>query len=373
MSLARLDSQRQLVDRVFKQQSMDHLPGLGSTGSRLLTGNLEYVQAVESRLAEFHHRPAALLVNSGYDANLSVLSSLTLNSLVILDDLCHNSLQMGVRLSKDVTVEKFQHNDVVDLEMLLIEKSKNVDQPILIVVESVYSMDGDRAPLKDIFDIALKYNACVIVDEAHGLGVFGSNGMGVLAELGLEEHSALLCSIHTFGKAAGCHGAVICSSVAVKEYLYNYGRPIIYSTALPLHSIVSIDCSYQSMRGEVGNRLRNSLHTGVALFRKLMKDVISQAKGSIRMVPSISPIQALVIPGNSRCSEFCDRLLKKSNFQILLYPIRSPTVPKGQERVRIIIHAHNMKEEISMLVWLVWITLKEMSLLRENGKTPSRL
>ena len=116
----------------------------------------------------------------------------------------------------------------------------------------------------------------------------------------------------------------------------------------------------------MGNQLRKTLHSGVDHFRRQMKNVMAQAKESILLVPSISAIQALVIPGNTRCSEFCERLLKKSNFQILLYPIRSPTVSKGQERVRLIIHAHNSKEQISMLVGLVWSTLKEMSLLREN-------
>ena len=174
ISLARLHSQREVVDRVFKQQSADHLPGLGSTGSRLLTGNLDYAQLLENRLAKYHNRQAALLVNSGYDANLSVLSSLTLNSLVIMDDLCHNSLIMGVRLSRGATVKKFRHNHVADLEKILANRSKIEDKPTLIVVESVYSMDGDRAPLEEIFDVALKHKACVIVDEAHGLGVFGS-------------------------------------------------------------------------------------------------------------------------------------------------------------------------------------------------------
>jgi 8-amino-7-oxononanoate synthase len=192
------------------------------------------------------------------------------------------------------------------------------------------------------------------------------NGMGVLAELGLERHPALLCSIYTFGKAAGCHGAVICGSKAVIDYLYNYGRPIIYSTAIGLHSLVTIGCSYESMNGEIGMRLREKVHSGVRLFRQLMIEVMSAAKGSIKLVDSVSPIQALVVPGNATCSNFCQRILKKSSYQINLFPIRSPTVPKGSERVRIIIHAHNSRDQIFKLVGLIWSTLKEMGFLLEE-------
>jgi 8-amino-7-oxononanoate synthase len=364
--LAQLAIQQEMVEKTFKQQPL-HMPGLGSTGSRLLTGNLEYAQILEKHLAIWHKRPAALLVNSGYDANLSVLSCLTLNSQVIMDALCHNSLQMGVRLSRGARVRNFRHNNVDDLENILTSRDANL--PSLIVIESVYSMDGDMAPLNQIFDIALKYKACVIVDEAHALGVFGANGMGLLAELGLESHPSLLCSVHTFGKAAGCHGAVICSSQPVKDFLFNYGRPIIYSTALPLHSLVTIGCSYESMRGNLGNQLREKVHDRVQYFRELMSNVMAESKEAIRMVPSVSPIQALVIPGNLECSEFCQIILAKSNHRIHLFPIRSPTVPSGAERVRIIIHAHNSREEISKLVGLLWSTLEEMNLLRENHST----
>jgi 8-amino-7-oxononanoate synthase len=176
---------------------------LGSTGSRLLTGDSEYAQKLENRLATWHNRPAALVCNSGYDANLAVLSCVTRQNVVIMDELCHNSLYMGVQLGQGKPVT-FKHNNVQDLERVLQKQSAN--QRLLIAVESVYSMDGDIGPLSEILELALLYNASVIVDEAHGLGVFGSNGMGVLAHLRLERHPALLCSIHTFGKAGGCHG-----------------------------------------------------------------------------------------------------------------------------------------------------------------------
>jgi len=250
-------------------------------------------------------------------------------------------------------------------------------KPAIIVVESVYSMDGDAAPLKEILDMALSYNACVIVDEAHGLGVLGENGLGLLEEDGLENHPSLLCSIHTFGKAAGCHGAVVCGSSSLKDFLLNYGRPIVYSTSLPLHSLVSIACSYESMTGITGRRLRGVLRDRVRLFRKLFFETIlnqrnkndSESSLPIRLVHSVSPINALIIPGNNLCLQFCERLWENSNKLIRMYPIRSPTVPKGKERVRIILHSHNTEDQVLCLIDLIKSTLIEMEILADLNVT----
>jgi 8-amino-7-oxononanoate synthase len=188
-------------------------------------------------------------------------------------------------------------------------------------------------------------------------------------------HSSFLqiCSIHTFGKAAGCHGAVVCGSSAIKEYLYNYGRPIVYSTSLPLHSLVTIACSYQSMGGEVGKRLRVQVRDRVRIFRDSMEKIMRLTNGSIGLVPSRSPIQAITIPGNSACIGFCENVWKKSRDRIRLYPIRSPTVPKGQERVRIIVHSHNTQEEVYELIRLIEDTLDEMGYRRKDNEIRSRL
>jgi 8-amino-7-oxononanoate synthase len=339
---------------------------LGSTGSRLLTGDSQYAQTLEMRLAKWHRRPAALLCNSGYDANLSVMSCVTLDTVVIMDELSHNSLQMGVKLSKDCDVDSFLHNDLKDLRGLLEhyhEKESTKRKPILVVVESVYSMDGDIAPLKEILDLSLEYQACVIVDEAHGMGVFGEHGMGVLERDSLEQHPALLCSIHTFGKAAGCHGAVICGSQSIKDYLLNYGRPIIYSTSLPTHSLVTIACSYQTMAGPVGRQLRCIVKERIQMFRSSMTDIMKQTRGGISLVDSVSPIQALIVPGNSACVAYCEKVWEKSHHSIRLYPIRSPTVPTGQERVRIIIHAHNTPSQITLLLRVLLVSMQDLGYL----------
>eukprot|EP00934_Nitzschia_sp_Nitz4_P008369 Nitzschia sp. Nitz4//scaffold10_size219509//50425//51723//NITZ4_001408-RA/size219509-processed-gene-0.321-mRNA-1//-1//CDS//3329532860//8359//frame0 len=334
---------------------------LGATGSRLLTGDSDYAHVLEQRLAAWHKRPAALICNSGYDANMSVLSCVTKDSHVILDELSHNSLMMGVKLGRNCTVQTFVHNSLDDLRRLLEEhKSSKSSKPVLVVVESVYSMDGDVAPLQQVLDLSLEYNASVIVDEAHGLGVYGENGMGVLEQYSLENHPALLCSIHTFGKAAGCHGAVICGSTSIKEFLLNYGRPIIYSTCLPVHALVTIACSYESMAGSLGRQLRKDVRARIAEFRKGIESIMKRMHPSIGFLETTSPIQALVVPGNVECIDFCKILHGKSGAKVRLYPIRSPTVPKGEERVRIIVHAHNTSAEVSMLLSLIDETLTTM-------------
>ena len=380
LGLAQSTRQQQKVEELYKT-----LPDryLGSTGSRLLTGDSKYAQDLEAKLAKWHKRPSAMLCNSGYDANLSVMSCLSLNSTVLMDELCHNSIQMGLRLSKGYKVRQFRHSCLDDLERILVSEkqnlSKNSTKPAIIVVESVYSMDGDAAPLKEILDMAFAYNVCVIVDEAHGLGILGNNGLGLLEEQGLENHPSLLCSIHTFGKAAGCHGAVVCGSKSITGFLLNYGRPIVYSTSLPLHSLVSIACSYESMSGNVGRQLRRDLNDRTRLFRKLFFETIvrpNQSNGfllPIRLVPSVSPINALIVPGNTECQEFCEKLWTKSNRSIRLYPIRSPTVPKGKERVRIIIHSHNTEDEVIHLMGLIKETLSDMRIIGEsNSKSKIR-
>ena len=363
LGLSHSSAQHALVEKAYAQLSQQQQL-LGATGSRLLTGDSSYAHQLEHKLATLHKRPSALLCNSGYDANLAVLSSLAQYGTFVLDELCHNSLFVGVKLggqtSKPIT---FRHNDLVDLKRIL-QQSSPQSVPTIIVVESVYSMDGDIAPLREILDLARYFNCVVVVDEAHGLGILGSSGLGLLEELEIEHHPSLLCSIHTFGKAAGCHGAVVCGSKTLREYLINYARPVIYSTFLPLHSLVCISCAYDTMSNQkVGAHLRKHCFGIVRYFRTELNKVLDQQtnKKSCRLADSTTPIQALLIPGNQNCSNFCKVLWKASNYTIKLYPIRSPTVPKGQERVRIVLHAHNSFAQVDELIRLIRIVLESQN------------
>ena len=385
LGLAHDKMQQDLVEESYKRWKKRSISTLGATGSRLLSGDSLFCRELENCLAKIHNRPAAMIFNSGYDANLSVLSSLLLKEdVVLLDELCHNSLIMGIKMSRCREYNTFQHNDMLDLRKQLEQlvcKGK-----VMIVVESVYSMDGDVAPLREILDIAYNFGFEVVVDEAHGLGSFGrtnvidlsvdrqpfgqstevSNllgGTGVLAALELEAHPSLLCSIFTYGKAAGCHGAVVCGSTTLRDYLWNYARPFIYSTALPLHSLISIQSSYESMIGPLGQVRRSCTFANVRLFRETLLSALP-SRNKVSLWPSPSPIQALVLPGNDNCVKFCRHLY--NIYGIRLYPIRAPTVPKGKERVRIILHAHNSEEEVLKLAKVLLLTLWEMGLVESN-------
>jgi 8-amino-7-oxononanoate synthase len=345
-------------------------------------------RSLEHHLAIIHNRPASLLFNSGYDANLSVLSSLPYKEgdAIVMDELVHNSLVMGVRMGrlKSDRVVMFKHNDVDDLMQVIDGLKQSQQSSILVVVESVYSMDGDIAPLGEMLNVCEKTGSTLMVDEAHGLGIYGRTniqdmylnpkengaigteptpqqnllgGTGVLAALNLEQHPSLFCSIHTFGKAAGCHGAIVAGSNTLVSYLVNYARPFVYSTALPSHSLISIKQAYSSMVGSEGEKRRGTVFKWVQLFRQEITKGLS--------VPSPSPIQALVVPGSKNCVDMCKYLKEVGGLDV--YPIRAPTVPKGEERIRVILHAHNSEDDIRQLVKLM------LEALDQNHRIMSKL
>ncbi|KAL7533324.1 hypothetical protein ACHAWF_004455 [Thalassiosira exigua] len=417
LGLARCRNQHDLVQLEYHRSfhSVSQQPLLGATGSRLLSGDSNLARSLEAKLARFHNRPAALLFNSGYDANLSILSSLPYSGgdAMVMDELVHNSLIMGVRMGrlKENRLFFFKHNNVADLKRVLDEVASSSSTPstILIVVESVYSMDGDISPLTEILELARSTGAAVMVDEAHGLGIFGrtngqslelttdgnialfdrshckirdnaevsrKGGTGVLAALDIERHPALLCSVHTFGKAAGCHGAVVAGSPTLMSFLVNYARPFVYSTALPPHSLVSIEKAYESMMGSVGESRRKTVFRLVRQFRDEMSKGIGAIKEvyphcDFELIPSPSPIQAVIVPGNERCILVCQHLRESGKFDV--YPIRSPTCPKGKERIRIILHSHNSTDEIRALSNMLLMSLRQLMMLPNHLKPRSKM
>jgi 8-amino-7-oxononanoate synthase len=393
LGLAHSTTQHKLVQRtyndLFAERPHDETEApyatravLGATGSRLLSGDSGMFHDLESKLALLHRREAALLCNSGYDANLTMVSCLPCR-IIVYDEYIHNSLHMGIRLwqqqsltnsaaDQQSTLRKqtfsFRHNNVEDLRSVLDSIVQDAPE-IVILAESVYSMDGDVAPLHSLLDVALECNASVVVDEAHGLGVVGFRGLGVLSKehQTLNSHPALLASIYTFGKAAGCHGAVICGSTTLKSYLLNFGYPVIYSTSLPMHSLVSIDCAYDTMASTRGDSLRTHLFQLVQVFRSLLLSALNlhgASRTDLALSPSTSPIQALLIPGNATCAAICDTVHQLSRQQLRLYPIKSPTVPVGQERIRIVLHSHNCTSEVQWLVQLLTQALQSHGLLK---------
>ena len=214
--------------------SLENESPIGATGSRLLSGNSKLVMDLEEELAIKFNSEGALLFNSGMDLNIGLLSTIPKEGdTIILDQYIHASLKMGSKLSQASTFY-FRHNCLINLERKLASAKGN----IFVVVESVYSMDGDIAPLKEMVELCDKYGANLLVDEAHGAGVLGPKSRGLVAQLGLEKK--VLGRIVTFGKAFGVHGAVFLGDPVIIKYLVNFCQSFIYTTALPPHSLISI-------------------------------------------------------------------------------------------------------------------------------------
>ncbi|MDF3029073.1 MAG: 8-amino-7-oxononanoate synthase [Fluviicola sp.] len=301
----------------------------GSTGSRLISGNSEVVEEVERQVAAHFQSEAALIFNSGYDANLGLFSSLPQKGDTILyDEYVHASVRDGIRLSFASSFS-FRHNDVSDLK----KKLQKAEGTVFVAVESLYSMDGDLAPLLEISQLCKEYNALLIVDEAHSGGVFGVEGKGLCQELGVVD--SVFIRVFTFGKAYGAHGAVVCCSDEVREFLINFARSFIYTTALPEGIYTHILHQLELSKTE---DLRKQLQENIACFSGKMKSQLSSEN---------SPIQIIEFSDLNRCKLKAQQL-QEAGFAVKA--ILPPTVPMGSQRLRICIHAFNTKEEIDQLI-----------------------
>lgn len=301
----------------------------GSGGSRLLAGNYPEVEGLESFLAKYHQSESALVFNSGYNANVGLFSAVPQKGDTILyDELIHASIKEGIRLSY-AKAYSFKHNNLEDLK----RKLKHAEGDVYVAVESVYSMDGDSAPLVPLVDICFENNLVLIVDEAHAVGVFGDKGEGLVQALGLEQRIPI--RVITFGKAIGAHGAAVLSSQLIKNFLINFSRSFIYTTALPPYSIKAIEGSYSAMKN------RNMSHTlleKITLFKDQFFDGEVDA-----LISSNSPIQCILFTGNELVKSVSNYLIE-AGFDARA--VLSPTVQKGKERIRICLHVFNTNEEI---------------------------
>lgn len=333
LSLARSPELQKSLEEEYKNQQ------LGATGSRLLSGHYDLLDTLEEKLAQFHQAEAALVFNSGYNANLGIISAIPRRSdLILYDELIHASVHDGIRLSQ-ANSQSFAHNNLAELEALL---DKNAQKTIFVIVESIYSMDGDASPLGSIQELCQKYEANLIVDEAHSTGIYGTNGAGLCVELGIEK--SVFARIHTFGKAIGTHGAAILGSQVLKDYLINYARPLIYTTASSPHSTQSTLAAYELLEKK-GNIFIQELKKRIAFFQQHISN-----QNKYIYIQSDSPIQCLIVPGNEAVTQLSS-LLQKEGYDVR--PIRKPTVPVGKERIRICLHRHNSFEEIEKLIQLL--------------------
>lgn len=307
----------------------------GSTGSRLISGNSRTIEKAEAELAQFFGAESALVFNSGYDANIGFFSAVPQKGdTVLYDELIHASVRDGVRLSH-AKAYSFRHNDLSDLE----NKCKHATGTVFVAVESLYSMDGDVAPLVALSNWCKAKSALLVVDEAHAGGVFGSEGRGLTELLGLQEDC--FARLYTFGKAYGSHGAVICGNVSLKEFLINFARSFIYTTALPENHYSFL--SKRVMQVAKMDAERQQLQDRISLFRSLLPD-------SYHFSDSTSPVQVVPVPDLEQCLRLAETLQQQHFAAKAILP---PTVPENGQRLRICLHAFNTPEEIQALTTIL--------------------
>ncbi len=307
------------------------------TASRLLRGHCELYEQVEAALASWHGAPSVLLMNSGYVANEGLLSTLVRRGdWVASDELNHASIIDGLRLSKGERYV-FRHNDLDHLEdgLRAASATRGRDRALFVVTESLFSMTGDTAPLVELVELAERYDAALIVDEAHATGCFGPRGSGLVDALGLRNK--VLATVHTGGKALACCGAYICGSELLRDYLVNRCRHLIFTTALPPAALAA----WLHRLPEIGRaeERRQRLHRNAARFRKRLTEMGIEPLGRDYIVP-------VVIGQDERAVRVA------SQVQALGYDVRAirpPTVPSGTARLRISIHANHTGEQLDGL------------------------
>ncbi len=320
------------------------IPAIGATGSRLLTGNNLAYEEAESFIEAYHESEAALIFNSGYDANLGFFSSVPQrDDLVLYDEFVHASIRDGISMGK-ARHFKYKHNDLEDLRKIL-ERYRNDpgnhSGVVYIATESVFSMDGDSPDLRSLAVLSHTEGCLLVVDEAHAVGIYGPHGSGLVCKLGLEDK--VFARVVTFGKALGCHGAAVLGPEPLKQYLVNFARSLIYSTALPPHSVFSVYMAYKFLSSKQGQEAMNKLRSNIDIFRS----AINKHRLDDNFIPGSSAIQSCLIPGNNKVKAVAD-MLQIRNFDVR--PILSPSVPESKERLRFCLHTHNTEEEIDEVI-----------------------
>ncbi|KXJ89005.1 pyridoxal phosphate-dependent transferase [Microdochium bolleyi] len=369
----------------------DNIPLFGSGGSRLLDGNSLLSEELERQVAVFHGAPAGLLFNSGFDANAGLFACLPQpGDVVVYDELAHASMHDGMRASRAAVCIPFKHNCVYPeqvkrgqdstasrkadapkslsetLQQLLRSDGEPIsaairsgERNVFIAVEGVYSMDGDVAPLKDIVACIQRHlqrgNGHLIVDEAHSTGIFGDQGRGLVCELGLEDKVFL--RLHTFGKAMGSAGAIVLCSPVTREYLINYARTLVYTTAMPTSCLASIKVTYAFLSNPQFDNVRQKLRWLMRYTHNLLVAICARHANSVNdqptpsrrplirvnPTPPKSPIIPLLTSQPRSLAAFCQQR------GLVVRPIVAPTVPEGSERIRICLHAANTEEQVDRL------------------------
>ena len=336
-----------LFSKTFQILLKEEVSSNGSTGSRLLSGNHKLYGQLESLLASFYKAETALVFNSGYDANIGFFGAVPQRGdFIFYDEYIHASIREGIRLS-NAKAYSFSHNDLTDLRQkidLALSRNENKEVvDIYIVTESIFSMDGDTPDLNAFVAYSKQHGYYLIIDEAHAVGTTGVTGEGLVPHLGIEN--AVFARTVTFGKAFGCHGAAILGSKDLRDYLINFARSFIYTTALTPHTLATIIASH-SFFNDIGGNTRIKLMENIEFF----KNQVSAKRLNKHFITSNNAIQSCVLPSNKKVKDVSKKL-EDDGFEVKA--ILSPTVPEGQERLRFCIHSFNSKEEIGLVLQLL--------------------
>ncbi len=310
--------------------------GVGSGAAHLINGHSQLHHDCEQRLAEFTGRDRALLFSNGYMANLAIASALLGRSdLVFQDKLNHASLIDAARLS-GAKLLRYRHSDIDQLETQL--QDNQTESRKLLMTDAVFSMDGDCADIASISALCARNNVCCMVDEAHGFGVLGEQGGGLLQLLELNQQQVPIL-MATLGKAVGVAGAFVAGSEALIESLIQQARPYIYTTALPPAISAATLCSLDIIQQQTWRRQK------LAELIDYLRQGLSQLP--YELMPSKTPIQPIIVGDNHRALELSDGLLAQG---VLISAIRPPTVPVGGARLRITLSASHEKDDIDILL-----------------------
>jgi len=309
--------------------------GCAAGGSRLISGNLALHEQLEQELAAFLGREAALAFSTGYQANAGVIPALVgAGDAVVSDALNHASIIDGCRLSR-ATVRVFAHGDPASLDGVLRETAPR-HRRVLLVLDGVFSMDGDLAPLGELLAVARRFGAIVMLDDAHGTGTLGKSGRGTAEALGVEEGIDVLCG--TLGKALGSFGAFVAGSARLRELLVNTARSFIFSCALAPAQVAAARAALRVLAREPWRRERLQVHAA-RLRERLAARGISTAPSRTHIVP-------VRVGSNARTMRVCERLLARGFYA---QGIRFPSVPEGSARLRITPMATHAEHEIDAL------------------------
>ncbi len=293
--------------------------GAGSSASRLLSGDLDIHHELEEEIARLKNKERALVFNSGYQANVGIISSFcAAGDAVFCDRLSHASIIDGICLS-NARMFRFRHNDIGHLEDML-KKERHRFKNALIITETIFSMDGDRPDIKSLIALKVKYGCAIMVDEAHATGIYGPNGSGVVEDEGLTKEIDYIMG--TFGKALGSFGAYLAASKSDIDYLINKCRSFIYSTSLP-PAVVSANIAAIKLLDEEPHRRKGLLELA-ALLRNGLKAKGLDVRGCSQIVP--------LVKGNNEAVIALADFLKNKGYWAM--PIRPPTVPEGESRLR---------------------------------------